>query len=89
MDDNQVEGTARTMGGRIQDAVGGLTGDAATQVRGKINQMAGQAQARFGDAADQARELGDQVAESVRTQPWVALAVTGAVGFALGLLARR
>jgi uncharacterized protein YjbJ (UPF0337 family) len=89
MDTNQIEGTARNIGGKIQDAAGGLTGDAATQARGKLNQMAGKAQSTFGDAADQARELGDQLVDGVRSQPWVALAAVGAVGFALGMLARR
>ena len=35
VDENRVEGTARNIGGKVQDAVGVVTGDAATQARGR------------------------------------------------------
>jgi uncharacterized protein YjbJ (UPF0337 family) len=44
MDVNRLKGTARDVGGKVEDAVGGLTGDSATQGRGKVNQAVGQAQ---------------------------------------------
>ncbi len=81
-DENQFEGTARDFGGRIQDAVGGLTGDIETQARGKWNQAAGKAQKTFGDAADEIRE-------NVTSSPLAALAIVGGIFFALGFLARR
>jgi uncharacterized protein YjbJ (UPF0337 family) len=34
MDENQIEGAARNVGGKLQDATGGLTGDAVTQSAG-------------------------------------------------------
>ena len=52
MDENKVEGTVRDAAGKVQDAVGGLTGDAKTQVEGKARQVYGQAQANYGDAMD-------------------------------------
>jgi CheY-like chemotaxis protein len=52
MDEAKVEGAFRTAGGRIQDAVGGLTGDAATQLRGKVNEAAGEAQRVYGDTVE-------------------------------------
>ncbi len=42
--DDRVEGTAREFGGRVQEAVGNMTGDAKTQAQGLYNQAAGQAQ---------------------------------------------
>ena len=83
MDTNQVEGTARDFVGRVQDAAGGLTGDAATQVRGKINQAAGQAQRAYGDAVGEVRGF-------TSDQPLTAVLAALGVGTILGIfLARR
>jgi uncharacterized protein YjbJ (UPF0337 family) len=82
VDENEVEGTVRDLGGKVQDAVGGLTGDTKTQAEGKYNQMAGKAQKTFGAAADEIRE-------NVTNQPLTALAIVGGIFFALGFLAKR
>ena len=86
MDENRVEGTARNLGGKVQDAVGGLTGDQETQARGKVNQVRGNLQNTYGQAADQARDTAGDIADIVRSQPMTALLVAGGVGFLLGLL---
>ena len=36
-DENRIEGTLRDVGGKVQDIAGGLTGDSATQARGRVN----------------------------------------------------
>ena len=82
MDDNQFEGVARDFGGKVQDAVGGLTGDTETQAKGKWNQAAGKAQKTFGDAAE-------ELSETVSNSPLTALAIVGGIFFALGFLAKR
>ena len=82
VDENEFEGTARDIGGKIQDAVGGLTGDVGTQAEGKLNQAAGKAQKVFGDAAEELRD-------NVKGSPLAALAIVGGVCLALGFLARR
>jgi uncharacterized protein YjbJ (UPF0337 family) len=83
MDVNQVEGTVRDFAGKVQDAAGGLTGDAATQVRGKINQAAGQAQRAYGDAVGEVRGFASD-------QPITAVLTALGVGTILGMfLARR
>jgi uncharacterized protein YjbJ (UPF0337 family) len=82
VDENEFEGTARDIGGKIQDAVGGLTGDASTQARGKWNQAAGKAQRTFGEAADELRD-------NVTGSPLTALAIVASAFFALGYLSRR
>ena len=73
---------ARDLGGKVQDAVGGLTGDTSTQAEGKWNQAAGKAQKTFGAAAD---EIRDNVAD----KPLTALAVAAGLFFALGYLLRK
>jgi uncharacterized protein YjbJ (UPF0337 family) len=82
MDGNRVEGGFRDVAGKVQDAVGGLTGDAATQVRGKINQASGQAQRAYGQAVDEARGF---TAEN----PIAALVTTLGLGMILGMFFAR
>ncbi len=82
VDENEIEGAARDLGGKVQDAVGGLTGDASTQAEGKWNQAAGKAQKTFGAAADEIRD-------NVVDKPLTALAVAAGLFFVLGFLARR
>ncbi len=50
--DDRLEGTARDFGGRVQESVGKLTGDAKTQAEGLYNQAAGQAQQTAGQVSD-------------------------------------
>jgi uncharacterized protein YjbJ (UPF0337 family) len=82
VDENEVEGTIRDLGGKVQDAVGGLTGDTATQAEGKMNQAYGKAQKTFGAAAEELRD-------NVKNQPLTAMMIVGAIGVAIGLLAKR
>lgn len=79
MNSNQVEGTVKDAAGKVQDAVGGLTGDAALQAEGKVRQLAGKAQATYGDSVD-------QIAETTRNNPIGALLFALGVGFVLGKL---
>ena len=76
---NQLDGTFNDAAGKVQDAVGGLTGDADLQAEGKLRQLAGKAQARYGDSVD-------QVAEATRNNPLGALLIAAGVGFVLGRL---
>ncbi len=82
MDDNQFEGAARNIGGKVQDAVGGLTGDAGMQARGKVNQAAGQAQQMYGAAVDDLKTFTTE-------QPMTALLAAMGVGVVLGFILGR
>lgn len=81
MTDDRIEGAVRKGVGRVQDAVGGLTGDGSTQARGKANEAAGSAQNAFGKVVGQAEDL-------ARDQPLVAVGAAFAVGVVVGLLLR-
>ena len=48
--DDSAEGKARHLKGHLKDAVGGLTGDKSLQAEGKIDQVAGKLQDKFGKA---------------------------------------
>jgi hypothetical protein len=39
MNEDRVAGTARNLGGKVQEGVGRVTGDATTKVEGVINQV--------------------------------------------------
>jgi uncharacterized protein YjbJ (UPF0337 family) len=82
MDENRVEGAARNFGGRIQDAVGAVTGDAETQARGQVNRMAGAAQNAYGQAVDGVREFASE-------QPITAVVSALGIGIIIGLLLNR
>jgi uncharacterized protein YjbJ (UPF0337 family) len=72
---DQVEGTAREFGGRVQETVGNMTGDAKTQAQGLYNQASGQAQQAAG-----------QFGDIVKAQPVVSALVALAIGYVLGRL---
>ena len=52
MDENRFEGTARNLGGKVQEGVGRATGDFKTTTEGLVNQAAGTAQDLYGQTAD-------------------------------------
>ncbi len=70
-----MEGTAREFGGRVQEAVGNVTGDAKTQAQGLYNQASGQAQ-----------QAAAQFSDVVKAQPIVASLVALGIGYVLGRL---
>ena len=83
VDTNRIEGAAEDTVGKLQDGMGGLLGDGASQARGKVKQVAGQAQGFYGESLDTVRDV-------AADQPLVAIAAASLVGFVLGaLFARR
>ena len=83
VDTNRIQGAAEDVVGKVQDGMGGLLGDSATQVKGKAKQIAGQAQGVYGETLDSVRDM-------TADQPLIAVAAAVGVGFILGaLLARR
>ena len=73
--DDSVEGTAREFGGRVQEAVGDVTGDTKTQAQGLYNQASGQAQ-----------QAAAQFSDVIKSQPVVSAMVAVAIGYVLGRL---
>jgi uncharacterized protein YjbJ (UPF0337 family) len=72
---DHVEGKAREFGGRVQEAVGAVGGDAETRAQGLYNQAAGQAQ-----------QAASQLTDVVKAQPVVASLVALAIGYVIGRL---
>ena len=92
MDENRLEGTARNLGGKIQEGVGRATGDTKTKAEGLMNQAAGTAQDLYGQTADAARQtattLDAWLRNSIETQPYTTAVVTLGIGWLLGRLHR-
>ena len=79
MDENRVEGTVREYGGRFQEGVGTITGDAKMRAEGAVNETAGAAQQLYGQTADTARQtattLDSWFRNAIETQPYTTAAV--------------
>ncbi|MGC2527857.1 MAG: CsbD family protein [Candidatus Acidiferrum sp.] len=92
MDDNRIEGTARKIGGKVQEGVGEVTGDAKTRVEGLANQAAGAAQDLYGQTADAARDTAvtfdKWLRNTIETQPYTTAAVALGIGWLLGRMHR-
>lgn len=50
--DQRIEGAATTLGGRIQEGLGKLTGDNRLELEGKLNEAKGKAIETYGQAVD-------------------------------------
>jgi uncharacterized protein YjbJ (UPF0337 family) len=92
MDENRVEGTAREYGGRFQQGVGTVTGDAKTRAEGSMNEAAGAAQQLYGQTADTARQAATTFdswfRNAIETQPYTTAAVALGIGWLLGRMRR-
>jgi uncharacterized protein YjbJ (UPF0337 family) len=82
MDEDRIEGAARNFGGKIEDAVGAVTGDKTTQARGQANRAAGAAQEAYGQAVDGVRDFASE-------QPFMAILSAMGIGIVIGILLGR
>jgi uncharacterized protein YjbJ (UPF0337 family) len=103
MDENRVAGTARNLGGKAQEGLGRVVGDAKTQVEGIANQVKGTAQDLYGQARDGASQIADDTVaaarrtgssfestlrDTIETQPYTAVFVALGIGWLLGRMHR-
>jgi uncharacterized protein YjbJ (UPF0337 family) len=59
MNKDQVKGTAKDVGGKIQEKTGELTGSETQQIKGLKNQVEGKVQKGVGDAKEAFRDAND------------------------------
>jgi uncharacterized protein YjbJ (UPF0337 family) len=52
MNDDQIKGKAKDIGGKIQEEVGKVTGSSEQQAKGLSNQAEGKVQEKYGDVKD-------------------------------------
>ena len=63
MNQDRLAGTAKNLGGQLEEGFGRATGDVKTEVEGKIRQAAGAAQDLYGQARDAAGDAAKAVQE--------------------------
>ena len=91
MNEDRIEGSATTLGGRVEKGLGDLTGDRKLQTDGLIDQARGAGQNMFGGAQDalrsaldqappQVRETADRAVTAARKSPILATLAIGAAG---------
>ena len=59
MNKDQVKGTAKDIGGKVQEKAGELTGSETQQVKGLKNQVEGKVQKGVGDVKEAFREANE------------------------------
>ena len=93
MDEDRIKGAATNVGGKVKDAVGGLTGDAKTQAEGKSDQMSGQLQNAYGSAKDAVREgastFGAELDSFMSERPMQSLLIAAGLGYLFARLTHR
>jgi uncharacterized protein YjbJ (UPF0337 family) len=99
MNEDRVVGTARNLGGQLEEGFGRATGDVKSQVEGKIKQATGAAQDLYGQARDVAGDaakavqqhaapLEEALRNTIENRPYTAVAVALAIGWFIGRMSR-
>jgi uncharacterized protein YjbJ (UPF0337 family) len=100
MTDDRIAGTAKNLGGKLQEGYGSVTGDYAQEAKGKLRQAEGTAQDLYGQAKDAladagriaqegATEVRDVVRDIIEERPYTVAFAALAVGFLLGRMGRH
>ena len=92
MDEDRLYGTARNLGGKVEEGIGQATGDVKTQIRGKLDRATGTAEDLYGQTADAARDtaanLDSWLRTTIETQPYTTAIVALGIGWLLGRMHR-
>ena len=59
MDKDRIVGSAKEFGGKVEGAIGDMTGKAQTQAAGRAREAAGSVQDLYGQAKDAAQDAGE------------------------------
>jgi uncharacterized protein YjbJ (UPF0337 family) len=99
MDENRLSGTAKNIGGKLEEGVGRVTGDTKTQAEGIARQGGGAAQDMYGQARDAASDMAGTARDTassfervlrntIETQPYTSALVALGIGWLLGRMHR-
>jgi uncharacterized protein YjbJ (UPF0337 family) len=99
MDENRIAGTAKNLGGKVEEGLGRATGNPATQAEGMVRQVKGSAQDLYGqvrdaasDAAGTARDTASSLEgwlrRTIEQQPYTTAVVALGIGWFLGRMHR-
>jgi uncharacterized protein YjbJ (UPF0337 family) len=99
MTDDRISGSAKNIGGQLEEGFGRVTGDEKMQLEGRARQAEGTLQDVYGqaketavDAAgairDRASEASDFLREMIEERPFTAAAIALGIGFLIGRFGR-
>ena len=100
MDEDRLYGTAKNIGGKVQEGFGRATGDTETQARGVVNQAAGAAQDLYGQAKDAAADAAnsmfhgaataqDYLRQFIENRPYTTAVLALSLGWLIGRAGQR
>ena len=100
MNEDRFAGTARNVGGRVEQGFGRATGDTKTEIEGRMKQATGAAQDLYGQAkevaGDAARSVQQHTApmeeflrNAIESRPYTSVAVALGVGWFIGWMGRH
>jgi uncharacterized protein YjbJ (UPF0337 family) len=95
MDEHKIKGTAKDIGGKVEETVGRATGSGRMEARGMLHQAEGKAEKAFGDARDtvssaaaaaeeQASRAADVGRSTIADYPVTSVVVTFTLGLFVG-----
>jgi uncharacterized protein YjbJ (UPF0337 family) len=99
MDENRTSGTAKNVGGKVEEGFGRVTGDAKTKAQGQMKQAEGSIQDLYGQAVDAAEDtidavrkmpasLDDTIRHYIENNPYTIAAIALGLGWLMGRLHR-
>jgi len=100
MPDDQMRGTIRSVGGKVEERLGKAVGDTKTEAEGLMNQAAGAVQQAYGKAVDTTLEGAEGVKAAavsghdflkrfMEDNPHTTTAIALGIGLLIGYAARR
>jgi len=100
MNEDRFVGSAKNLGGQVEEGFGRATGDLKSQAQGKAKQMEGALQDMYGQAKETAANAADMVRETasdaddflrttIEQRPYTAAAIALGIGFLIGRFGRR
>jgi uncharacterized protein YjbJ (UPF0337 family) len=100
VNEDRLTGTAKNLGGQLEEGYGRATGDLRSQAEGRARQAEGAIQDLYGQAKDaagsaaqsvreHAREAEDFVCTMIEERPYTTAAVALGIGFLIGRFGRR
>ncbi len=100
MNEDRLTGSAKSVGGQVEEGFGRATGDVKTQLQGKAEQMEGTLQDVYGQAKETAasaaeaiRERANEAEDVLRTtieqRPYTTAAIALGIGYLIGRFGRR
>ena len=95
MDENRLSGTAKKLGGKVEEGLGRVTGDAKTQAEGRLKQAEGSIQDLYGQAIDSAGDTielakmtatsaEDTIRDFIENRPYTTAAIALGLGWLIG-----